>query len=290
VIWSTHLGTHEPDYDADNPILRSSQPVDEPLHLTSALTREAASFIERHREQPFFLCLTYNAVHSPMQAHHLYLEKFKHLDDAHRRIFAAMLTDLDVNIGQVLLSLERWGLDKNTLVVFLSDNGGPTRELTSSNHPLRGEKGQLFEGGIRVPFLMRWPVRLPAGHVEPRMVSSLDIFATSVAAAGTEPPKNLDGVDLTPRLIPADTAPIHEQLYWRVGQQAALRQGDWKIHCGRGETDWQLFQVADDIAEAHDRAASHPEKRNELEAAWKVLDVQMTAPLWGAPPSARKVP
>lgn len=290
VVWSTHLNSYEPDYDADNPLVRNSQPVEEQLNLTDAFTREAVSFIDRHHKQPFFLCLAYNAVHSPMQAHHLYLEKFKQIEDIHRRIFAAMLAHLDNNVGLLLSMLDGWKLNQNTIVILLSDNGGPSRELTSSNHPLRGEKGQLFEGGVRVPFLMRWPARLPASYVEPRMVSSLDIFATAVAAAGITPPKNLDGVDFTPRLIPADTAPIHDQLYWRVGQQAALRRGDWKIHRSRGDADWQLFQLLDDLAEARDQAAAHPEKRIELEAAWKTLDKQMIAPLWGGSPTARKVP
>ena len=290
VIWSTHLGTHEPDYDADNPLLRNSQPVDEPLNLTTAFTREALSFIERHQQQPFFLCLTYNAVHSPLQAHRRQLEKFKHIEDVHRRIFAAMLSDLDENIGQVLLSLQQWKLEKNTLVVFLSDNGGPTRELTSSNHPLRGEKGQLYEGGIRVPFLMRWPARLPQGLVEHRPVSSLDISATALEAAGIAAPTNLDGVDLVPRLGSGDDPPIHEQLYWRVGPQAALRKGDWKLHRGRGDSAWQLFRLSEDLSETRDLATAHPEKVAELESAWKSLDQQMVAPLWGSSVSPRKSP
>lgn len=290
VIWSTHLNQHEPDYDADNPLLRNSQPVDEHLNLTDAFTREAIAFIDRHQQQPFFLCLAYNAVHSPMQAHHLYLEKFKHIEDEHRRIFAAMLAHLDDNVGHLLSMLDAWKLNQNTIVIFISDNGGPTRELTSSNHPLRGEKGQLFEGGVRVPFLMRWPARLPAGHVEHRAVSSLDIAATVMAAAGIVPTKNLDGVDLVPRLVPTDTAAIHDRLYWRVGQQAALRQGEWKIHRSRTDRDWQLFHLTEDIAESRDQAAIHPETRTALEAAWKALDEQMVAPLWGSPSPSPKVP
>ena len=142
---------NEPDYDADNPLLRNSQPVDERAYLTDALTREAVDFIARHRHQPFFLEVAYNAVHSPMQATAAALDRFGRIEDVHRRIFAAMLAQLDEGVGRILAALRDQGLEDNTLVVFLSDNGGPTRELTSSNLPLRGEKGGLYEGGSASP-------------------------------------------------------------------------------------------------------------------------------------------
>ncbi len=183
LVYSTHMGHDEPAYDANNPLVRGGQPVAEQAYLTDALTREAVDFIDRHREQPFFLYLAYNAVHSPLQGADAYMQQFSHIEDVHRRIFAAMLANLDHSVGRVLAKLREAGVEEQTLIFFLSDNGGPTRELTSSNLPLRGGKGDVFEGGIRVPFLMQWKGSLAAGRVEPRAVISLDIFATAAAAA-----------------------------------------------------------------------------------------------------------
>jgi arylsulfatase B len=279
VIWSTHMGNFEPDYDADNPVLRGSQPEAEPSNLTDAFTREAESVIARHRRQPFFLCLAYNAVHSPLQARDDYLKKFTHIGDIQRRIFCAMLAQLDDCVGRVLARLRTDGLEERTLFVFLSDNGGPTRELTSSNGPFRGEKGQLFEGGVRVPFLAQWKERLPAGHAEHRMVSALDIFPTLLVAAGAKLPSNLDGADLIPKLH-ASTAELRAQHYWRIGAQAALREGDWKIHRPRNEKGWRLHNLARDPGEDHDLAQSDPARVATLEAAWQKLDAEMVPPLW----------
>ena len=283
VTWSTHLNNFEPDYDADNPVLRNSQPVEERENLTDAFTREAADFIARHRAQPFFLYLAYNAVHSPIQAPDAYARKFAHIPDLHRRLFAAMLAHLDDSVGRVLAQVRAAGLEERTLIVLLSDNGGPTRELTSSNRPLRGEKGGLFEGGIRVPFLLQWKGRVPAGGTEARMVSALELFPTVVAAAGGVPADNLDGVNLLPRLANlggGDTTPLRAGHYWRVGPQAAYRGGDWKIVRGRDAPAWQLFDLAADIGEARDLAAQKPEKVAELEAAWRALDATMVEALW----------
>jgi arylsulfatase B len=280
LVWSTHMGSFEPDYDADNPILRSSQPVAETENLTDAFTREAVGFIGRHAAQPFFLCLAYNAVHSPMQGADGYLRRFAHIEDIHRRIFAAMLAHLDDGVGRVLDCLREHQLEERTLVIFLSDNGGPTRELTSSNAPFRGEKGQLYEGGVRVPFLAQWKGRLPAVRVETRMVSALDLFPTALSAAELSLPANLDGVDLLPQLTSQSTAPIRHRHYWRVGPQAAFREGDWKIHRGRGDKAWQLYNLADDPGETRDLAVQQPDRVRALEAAWRQLDAEMVEPRW----------
>ena len=285
IIWSTHMGYHEPDYDANNPILRNSQPIDEQAHLTDAITREAVSFIDRHRGQPFFLFVSYNAVHSPMQGADTYMQKFKHIDDIHRRIFAAMLAHLDDSVGEILSRVREHKLEENTLIVFLSDNGGPTRELTSSNAPLRGEKGWLYEGGIRIPYIVQWKGKLPAGKTYSQPVTSLDLAATFRAAAKASPNRRqkFDGVDLLPYLSGQNNTPPHENLFWRVGDRKALRHGDWKIvRHGRGANagNWELYNLADDIDESEDLAKRDDDRLKTLITKWEALNAEMVEPLW----------
>jgi len=284
LIFSTHMGHGEPDYDADNPIYRNGQPVVEAENLTDAFSREAVEFIKRcGQERPFFLHLAYNAVHSPMQGDDPYMERFAHIEDIQRRIFAAMLSHLDDGVGRVLATVAAERLGENTLIVFLSDNGGPTRELTSRNTPLRGGKGQLYEGGIRVPFLMQFPGKITAGSVVDDPVTSLDLFPTALALAGVSAPPSLDGRDLLPRLSGEVPELPRRPLYWRVGQQAALRAGDWKIvrSAQRGEAGpWELYHLKEDLEEKNDRAESEPAILEDLIGEWERIDVEMIAPLF----------
>jgi arylsulfatase B len=283
LIYSTHMGTDEPDYDADNPLVRGSQPVEERAYLTDAFTREAVDFIERHADKPFFLCVAYNAVHSPLQGADRYMKKFAHIEDVHRRIFAAMLANLDDSVGAILRKVRSERLEQRTLVVFLSDNGGPTRELTSSNAPLRGEKGSMYEGGLRVPCLLQMPGTLPAGRVEDRWIVSVDLFATAAALAGATPPPGIDGVNLLPFLTGQNAGRPHETFYWRQGPRTALRHGDWKL-VGQGtgpQKRWELYDLSRDIAEANDRARAEPARLAELQQLWKSYQAQMRDPLFG---------
>ena len=283
VIWSTHLNNFEPDYDADNPLLRSSQPVTEKENLTDAFTREAIQFIERNSSQPFFLCLAYNAVHSPMQGRDDDLERFAHIEDIQRRLFAAMLWRLDQGLGRIVKRLKDLGLEQNTLVVFLSDNGGPSRELTSSNRPFRGEKGQLFEGGIRVPMLMKWPAQFAAGAVVEHPVSSLDLFATAMTLGGMSAVLPIDGINLTPLLTGDAEWPKERAFYWRMGEQAAYRKGDWKILCRWHEQEspvWELFHLRDDPAEKTNVAPQHAEEVSRMETEWRALNYRMVPARW----------
>jgi len=279
IVWSTHLDSNEPEYDTDNPLLRSSQPVDEKANLTDAFTREACDFIGRHRAQPFFLYLAYNAVHSPLQGADDYMKKFAHISDIQRRIFAAMLAHLDDSVGKVLAQLRESGLKENTLLVFLSDNGGPSKELASSNAPLRGGKGDLWEGGIRVPFAISWKNHVTAGGVVDAPVSSMDatVTALELAGAGAGHAK-LDGVSLMPLLTGQTTVAPERALFWRVGRKNALRSGDWKlIREGRA---WQLYDLAHDIGETTNLAAQEPARVQQLASLWNIWNAEQSEPLW----------
>jgi arylsulfatase A-like enzyme len=275
--------------DGANPILRGAQPVDEKEYLTDAFTREAVAFIDRHAGEPFFLFLTYNAVHSPLQAPAKYLDRFKTISNPRRRTYAAMLSAMDDGVGAVLDKLRAAGIEENTLIFFISDNGGPTPQTTASNAPLRGTKGTVWEGGVRVPFLVRWKGRLPAGKTCAHPVISLDILPTALAAAGGRRPEALDGVDLLPYLTGRKDAAPHEALYWRFGQQSAIRKGDWKLVKLAGEPP-RLFHLADDIGEAKDLAADRPEKLKELETDLKRWDAQLAEPRWQQRRNPRRRP
>jgi arylsulfatase A-like enzyme len=276
----------EPPYDENNPILRGTRPVVEETYLTDALTREAVAFIERHKQRPFFLYLAYNAVHSPLQAADAYMDRFAQIENMHRRVFAAMLANLDDGVGAVLAKLREHDLEERTLIFFLSDNGGMTAELTSRNDPLRGGKGTMYEGGIRVPFLAQWKGRLPAGKVFDRAAISLDVFATASAAAGIELPNDriIDGVDLLPYLDGRADGPPHETLYWRMNRVAALRHGDWKLVIQQpldpARRRVELFDLAADLPESDDLALRRPEKLRELLARWEELNGEMVPPVW----------
>ena len=278
-VWSTHLGSNEPEYDTGNPLLRSSQSVDEKANLTDAFTREACDFIGRHRSQPFFLYLAYNAVHSPMQGTDEYMKKFSHIEDIQRRIFAAMLAHLDDSVGKVLAELRESGVEENTLVVFLGDNGGPTEELTSSNAPLRGGKGDLWDGGIRVPFIVSWKNHITAGRIVDASVASMDATATALEVADAGPgQKRLDGINLMPLLTGKMTEVPERTLYWRVGQKNALRSGNWKLI--RDGKEWQLYDLAQDIGETTNLAAKEPARVQQLSSLWDKWNAEQIEPLW----------
>jgi arylsulfatase A-like enzyme len=268
-------------------LLRDDMPLEaEPDYLTDAFTREAVAFIERHRADPFFLYLAYNAVHTPLQAPSAYLDRVKGITDAKRRPYAAMLLALDDGVGRVLEALKRHGLERDTLVVFLSDNGGPPTANGSSNAPLRGAKGALYEGGIRVPFFVRWPARLPAGATYDQPVIALDLWPTFAAAAGATVPDGvtLDGVDLLPYLSGERPSAPHEVLHWRAdgGTRFALRKGDRKL-VRQAPDRVELFDLAADPGESRDLAAARPAEVEALNALHDRWNAELVPPRWSNP-------
>lgn len=280
LIRGNYAPMNEPAYDADNPILRGEKEIEESRYLTDAITEEAVDFINEHNEEPMMLVVSYGAVHSPMQASTDDLQALKRIKDIQRRIFAGMLVALDRGVGKIRSAIDEHSLTRHTLVVFISDNGGPTKELTSSNAPLRGGKGSLYEGGIRVPMIWSWPGRIPAERVEDRPVSSLDIAATAMDAAGVSADKELDGKSLLRWIDNPTLDHPHESLYWRMrGGKMALRLGNWKIVRPKQNAPIELYHLAGDKEEARNLADKQPEKLKELISKWYALDAEMTDPI-----------
>jgi len=266
---------------ANDPIRRNGQPIDEPEYLTDAFAREAVAFIHRHRADPFFLYLAFNAVHTPMEATDARLERFKNIADARRRTYAAMMSAMDEAIGQVLGKIRDAGLDESTLIFFISDNGGPPAN-GSSNGPLRGRKAQTWEGGIRVPFLARWKGRLPEGKTFKHPVIQIDLAPTAFAACGLEKPATAEweGVNLLPYWKGEMDGAPHEVLFWRFGEQMAVRRGAWKLVAAPGSQGRELFNLDDDPGEKKNLAESRRDTCAELEAAWNEWDGKNISAAW----------
>ena len=265
----------------NNAIQRNGTPVGETEYLTDAFTREAVSFVERNKDKPFFLYLPYNAPHSPMQAPEKYLARFPDEKDPKRRAFLAMLSAADDGVGRVLATLRDLKLDEDTLVIFMSDNGGPTFGNSSLNTPFRGGKGETLEGGVRVPFMMRWSGRLPAGKVDDRVIVQFDLFPTILALAGVDVPRDrvIDGKNLIPYLVAGNNQVIHESLFWRFGPRRGMRFGNWKLQWNGDETP-RLYDLANDVGEVADLAAANPRVVKRMLVDWREWDAELMPPRW----------
>ena len=265
--------------ETNNPIYRNTEPIPEPKeYLTDVFNREAVAFIDKHagKENPFFLYLSYNAPHYPLEAKEEDIKLFN-TGDEKRDIYLAMMKTVDEGVGMVLDKLKEKGVADNTLIFFLSDNGGDLNKGGNNMH-LRASKGNVFEGGARVPFLVSWPKQLPKGVVSKVPVMSFDIFATSVAAAGGEMPddgKEYDSRDMLPYLKGEKKGYIRPTLYWTSpggDKSYAIRHHDWKLLLPKKEKEVMLFDLSKDFKETTDLAAKHPEKVKELSelyATWR---------------------
>ena len=265
-------------------LFENTTPVEQVGYLTDEITRRALDFITRHAEGPFFLEIAYNAVHWPFEppdrqfteAEQSVPRPIRQMPDdsvpATRADYVRMLERADQGVGQVLAALDRLNLARNTLVIFTNDNGG---EWLSRNAPLSHRKGTLWEGGIRVPLILRWPETLPAGKTSEQVAITMDLTATILAATGTGAPAGYqpDGIDILPIL--RGKAPLRErQLFWRVNrpvrQQQAVRSGSWKLLVDGGQ--YLLFDLSADPGERNDLAARHPEivfRLKHLFADWE---------------------
>ena len=260
--------------------MRGNETIQEKEYLTDAFRREALATIDRHKDHPFFLYLTFNAVHTPLEATQKYLDRFKEIGAPRRQTYAAMMSAMDDAIGAVLGKLRETKLEENTLIFFISDNGGPPVN-GSNNGELRGFKAQTFEGGVRVPYLVQWKGKLPAGKKYDQPVIQLDIAPTALAAAGVSSDAKFDGVNLLPHLQDEKKSPPHERLYWRFGQQMAIRQGNYKLVQGPMGAKG-LYDLAADIGESKDLTSDRPELAKEMQAAWEEWNKQLEKPKWGA--------
>ena len=276
---------------------RNDVAVETDEYLTDELSHEAVDFIARNHAEPFFLYVAYNAPHSPLQASQKYLDRFDHIEDPRRKTYAAMVSAVDDGVGRILDELDQHDLAENTLVFFISDNGGAANN-GSLNTPLRGTKGQLYEGGMRVPIALRWPGQVPAGLDYEPMVSSLDILGTM--AAITEVPiateRPLDGVNLIPYLTGAQSGDPHEFLFWHMFGRGdmAVRRGDKKLHI-LGETDEvALYDLAADESETTNLMAEESYRATillkELEKWQKQLKPAQFKPLGSWDPATDPAP
>ena len=291
-----------------SPVVDGRENVAEPAYLTEAFTREAVKFIADHKDERFFLYLAHIAPHTPLQATKKYLDRYRHIDDRGKRIYAAMVSALDDGVGEVMAALEANGIADDTIVVFLSDNGcAGYVQGACTNNPLSGFKGEHLEGGVRVPFIVSWPGVLAKGAVDDRLVSSLDIGATALAAAGLPIPATLDGMDM--RLALGAGQKPERTLFWRAGPTIAVVTDRWKLwvaeladaaatvdRAGRppGETQTaaapaplhtMLFDLAADPREGANVASANAPVIAQLKDAFARWQEGMVPPQW---PSQRQ--
>ncbi len=275
------------------PLDRNGQP--EPLteYITDVFAREAAAFITRSKSSPWFLYLAFNAPHTPLQNPPRIQERVKHITDDLRRGYAGLVTGLDDGVGTVLRALRNSGQLDNTLVFFFSDNGGIETVAHSDNGTLRGQKGDVWDGGMHVPFLVSWPAMFGTGKDYAQPVSSLDVFASSVALAGAKVPANhkIEGVNIVPFLSGEKSGTPHEHLFWRTTRSGgiwAVRDARWKLVQSDEGKGMELFDLANDFSETTDVAAQHPEIVAGLKRAYDAWNKDNIPALFESPQPAGK--
>lgn len=277
-------------YPYENPsanrvIQENGKPTAEGGYVTDRFGDAAVRFINENKEQPFFLFVSFTAPHSPNQPKTEDLPRVAHMKGG-RSKYAGLIVSLDDNVGKVLKALKDNGLDESTIVIFTNDNGGQT--VTGAvNTPLKGKKGQLTEGGIRVPWAMRWPGKIKSGSTIDQPVIALDILPTLVEAAGSEVREEwkLDGRSMLP-LFEGETLPART-LYWRKGGSGgsvAVREGKWKyLHRYRIEENkvLELYDLDKDVSESTNLAMEHPDIVEKLKAKAVAWESELIEPLWG---------
>lgn len=276
------------------PLVRNDKTVAWTNYLTLELGAEAARQIRAAPAgKPWFRYLAFNAPHTPLQVPPEYLARFEKISDPQRRAYCAMVAAMDESVGVTLDALRESGQETNTLVFFFSDNGGPgnkDKTAFTDNSPLRGHKGAVYEGGVRVPFVVSWPGQLKPGTYD-QPVISLDVFATALALAGGKPPTDrpIDGVNLMPYLRDGKAGAPHDVLFWRTGGRGgdtAVRMGNEKLVVRRNNAP-ELYDLAQDIGEQKDLAAAKPGSVVKLKEALDAWHAQLVDPLWSGAPKKK---
>jgi len=264
-------------------------------YLTNLITQDAIEQMERSvGGKPWFAFMSYLNPHWPMEPTPEDLKAFSHIPDRHRRIFLALMKNMDDSVGDLVAHLKETGQYDNTVIIFLSDNGGPTGKPrphpnakmtygknTSVNDPFRGVKGEVFEGGIRTPMYLQWPAKIPKS-IYSRPVISLDLLPTCLAIAGGVPDRKLDGVNLIPFITGEVKSDPHDDLYWRWFRNWAIRRGQWKL-VAVDHDERYLFNIANDKEETIDRKHEYPTVYRNLMTSLKQWDDQLQPAKWRYP-------
>ncbi|MGJ8654366.1 MAG: sulfatase-like hydrolase/transferase [Opitutaceae bacterium] len=271
------------------PVIHNREPVEWDQYLTRELTDAGIRFVDQNQSKPFFLFMSYNAPHLDLEAPEESIAKFPPSNMTQipgvtpqaRSIYAAMVFEMDEGVGQLLAKVDELGLADNTVIWFLSDNGGMKK--TSDNRPLRGAKGVAYEGGIRVPMFVKWPGHTSAETVLDAPITSLDITATSIAMAGGDPAREgLHGKDIRPYITQQSAEAPHEVLYWNTARnmnpEGVIREGDFKLIIGKNKLE--LYNLKDDLGETQNLAEAYPEKVQSMQARWMNWDKDKKPPLW----------
>ncbi len=265
-------------------ILLNGKEVHEEQYLTFAFRDRVMDFMEEHKNEPFFIYNAFSAPHVPFQAPMEYYYQYQHVEDDNKRVYYAMISALDDAIGAIHQKIKDLGIEENTLIFLLSDNGGATYTKATDNGPLKGGKLTQFEGGINVPFMMKWKGKVPAGTRYQYPVSSADIFATSVAAAGGEMPndRSYDGVDLVPYVRGDKSERPHPQLFWRADHIWAIRDGDYKLILSTRDGWAEVYDLIKDKSEKINLKDDMPELYDRLRREherWQKEELT-TDPMW----------
>ncbi len=255
---------------------------EEDKYLTNVLTDEAIKFVDSNRSNPFFLYLPYNAPHAPLQVTQKYYDQYSFIKDPVKRTYAAMIKSLDDEVGRLLDHVDSLGIAENTIIIFLSDNGGAVYNGTTDNAPYRGGKLTNFEGGIKVPFMMEWKGKIKPGTVYRNPVISLDVFSTVASVIGIQLPtdRKYDGVNLLPYVNGETTTPAHNALYWRSDFNIAIRKGDWKLIVNEYDGERLLYNLALDSIEHHNLYWERPDLADSLRTDIADWERELVMPLW----------